>query len=30
MLATLDFCRAKDAQGKELAVQPKWLNGLTQ
>ena len=30
MLATLDFCPAKDAQGKELGVQPKWLNGLTQ
>ena len=30
MLATLDFCPAKDAQGKELGFQPKWLNGIAQ
>ncbi|KAF9241404.1 cytochrome P450 [Melanogaster broomeanus] len=28
MLATLDFCLAKDAEGKDITFEPKYINGV--
>ncbi|KIJ04998.1 hypothetical protein PAXINDRAFT_21723 [Paxillus involutus ATCC 200175] len=30
MLATLEFTLAKDAEGKQIAFEPKYFNGATQ